>query len=199
MTDVLEPPDEPGRSRPAVEQDSPSRSLAGLPPVDVRPVDVDAAFSDFYRAEIKRLVNFLLWMGAGVADAADLAQDTMIDAYRSWPSVRHPRAWVRRVASRKYIRRRISPDETATDLTDDHNPLLGAPSDITAWERRHEVFHALAKLPPRQRQVLAWSLDGYQPQEIATELNITAPAVRGSLKLARRALAELLYQAGGTE
>jgi RNA polymerase sigma factor (sigma-70 family) len=177
-----------------VEPESPSRNLAD----DAPPVDV-AAYSAFYRAEIKALANFLLWMGAGVTDAADLAQEAMIDAYRSWPSIQHPRAWVRRVASRKHARRRIDRDETAADLTDDHNPLLRAPADIPVWEQRHEVLRLLATLPWRQRQAMAWSFDGYRPQEIAAELNITPEAARANLKLARRALAARLDQAGKTE
>lgn len=101
MNDVLEPPDEPGRSLPTAAAGVPARRRPDTPPVDV------AAFSAFYRAEVKALVNFLLWMGAGIADAADIAQETMIEAFRSWPSIRHPRAWTRRVASRQYARRRF--------------------------------------------------------------------------------------------
>lgn len=43
---------------------------------------------------------------------------------------------------------------------------------------------------------MAWTFDGYQPQEIADELDIRPDAVRASLKLARRALAEELDRAG---
>lgn len=189
MNSVLEPPDEPTRPVPTVEEHSSSPD--GIVDVDTETV-ADAAFSAFYRAEIRALVNFLLWMGAGVADAADLAQETMIDAYRSWAIIYNPRAWIRRVASRKHARRRIDRDETPADLADDHNPLLKASDDLSAWEQHHDVLQLLADLPWRQRQVMAWSLDGYQPKEIAAELNITSDAVRASLKLARRALAAQL-------
>ncbi|MFV2018936.1 RNA polymerase sigma factor, partial [Micromonospora sp. LOL_023] len=86
-------------SLPTTATGVPTRHDLDTPPVDV------AAYSAFYRAEIKALVNFLLWMGAGLADATDIAQETMIEAYQSWPSIRHPRAWIRRVASRQYGRR----------------------------------------------------------------------------------------------
>ncbi|MFY1698586.1 sigma factor-like helix-turn-helix DNA-binding protein [Solwaraspora sp. WMMA2101] len=76
------------------------------------------------------------------------------------------------------------------------SPLLSASADISAWEQRHDVIRLLAILPWRQRQVMAWTFDGYQPQEIAVELEITPEAVRASLKLARRALAEHLRRAG---
>jgi RNA polymerase sigma factor (sigma-70 family) len=190
MNDVLEPPDESGRSLPTAAPDVPACPRPQTPPVEV------AAFGAFYRAEVKALVNFLLWMGAGIADAADLAQETMIEAYRSWPSIQHPRAWTRRVASRQYGRRRYG-HEVATE-PEDLSPLLRAPADIAAWEQRHEVLRLLATLPWRQRQVMAWTFDGYPPQDIANELDITPQAVRASLKLARRTLAAGLSQAGDT-
>ena len=191
MTDVLEPPDEPGRSLPTATPGVPARHHPDTPPVDV------AAFSAFYRAEVKALVNFLLWIGASLADATDIAQETMIEAYRKWPSIQQPRAWTRRVASRQYGHRRFG-QEIAIE-PEIFSPLLRAPADIAAWEQRHEVLRLLATLPWRQRQVMAWTFDGYQPQEIADELNITPEAVRASLMLARRALAEGLGQAGETE
>lgn len=191
MNDVLEPPDEPGRSLPTAAPGVPARQRPDTPRVDV------AAFSAFYRAEVKALVNFLLWMGADLADAADIAQETMIEAYRNWPSIQHPPAWTRRVASRRYGRRRYGHD-MVTD-PEDLSPLLRAPTDIAAWEQRHDVLRLLATLPERQRQVMAWTFDGYQPQEIADELGITPQAVRASLKLARRKLADGLGQAGETE
>lgn len=190
MNDVLEPPDEPGRSLPTAAAGVPARHRPETPPVDV------AAFSAFYRAEVKALVNFLLWMGAGITDAVDIAQETMIEAFQSWPSIQHPRAWTRRVASRQYGRQRFG--QEVITAPDNVSPLLRASADISAWEQRHDVLRLLTTLPWRQRQVMAWTFDGYQPQEIADELDITPEAVRASLKLARRALAEELDRAGKT-
>jgi len=189
MNHVLEPPDEPGRTLPTTATGAPAHHDPDAPLVNV------AAYSAFYRAEVKALVNFLLWMGAGLADATDIAQETMIEAYQGWPSIRHPRAWTRRVASRRYGREQFGQEVvTEPELL---SPLLSASADIAAWEQRHDVLRLLAMLPWRQRQVMAWTFDGYQPQEIAVELQITAEAVRASLKLARRTLAERLGRAGG--
>ena len=192
MNDVLEPPDEqPALPAAAVQQRPSSTPLTG----SGRAAAMDVAgFSAFYRAEVTALVNFLLWMGARAADAADLAQDTMIDAFRGWSQITHPRAWVRRVASRKYGRHfdRAAPGE----LPGDRNPLLATRDTFTDWEQHQEVLRRIAALPWRQRQVMAWSYDGYQPSEIAAELGITAEAVRSSLKDARRALAAALDQEG---
>lgn len=67
---------------------------------------------------------------------------------------------------------------------------------MTEWEQRHEVLRVLDLLPLRQRQVMAWTLDGYPPAQIADELGITAEAVRSSLRKARRTLAAYLRAEG---
>lgn len=188
MNSVLEPPEEPARSVPT--------TAAGVPPdrSDAPSVDV-AAFSAFYRAEIKGLVNFLIWMGAGVADAADIAQEAMIEAFQKWSSIQHPHAWTRRVASRKYGRRYFG-QEVITE-PERLSPLLSTSKDISAWEQQHDVLRLLTTLPLRQRQIMAWTFDGYRPQEIADELDISSEAVRASLKLGRRALAEQFSRRAG--
>jgi hypothetical protein len=60
-------------------------------------------------------------------------------------------------------------------------PSLLAVADIAAWEQHHDVLQILDQLPVRQRQVLAWSLGGYTPTEIGTDLKMTADAVRARL------------------
>lgn len=179
-----EPAGRPGRAlqRPPADHDLPE------PQADV------AGFCAFYRMEVPRLVTFLVWSGARLADAADIAQDTMVDAFRQWSTLETPRAWVRRVASRKYARR-IAHVETPVDQVDG-KPLLSCEVDATEWEQNQEILYFLGTLPLRQRQVMAWTFDGYTASEIAAELHMTSGAVRSSLKLARRALTAKLRQKG---
>jgi RNA polymerase sigma factor (sigma-70 family) len=188
VNDLLDPPPEDGPSRPArTAGDLTSHPLEPAPAPDAATV---AEFTAFYRAQTSALVRFLVWMGAQLPDATDLAQDTMIAAFNSWQTIEHPMAWIRRVASRKFGRRLAGTKEPVDQV--DGRPLLPARSDLTDWEQHHEIRRLLALLPPRQRQVMAWTYDGYQPHEIATELGITAEAVRSSLRLARRTLAQQL-------
>jgi RNA polymerase sigma factor (sigma-70 family) len=154
-------------------------------------------FSEFYRQSVSSLVAFLMWQGASLPEAADVAQETMIQAYRYWSTIDHPPAWVRRVSSRMLARRVVATEEPV-DQIGERTALLPASTDVTAWEQRHDVLHALTHLPLRQRQVMAWTLDGYRPSEIAEELRITPEAVRSSLKKARRALAAYLAESGKT-
>ena len=115
-------------------------------------------YEAFYREFLGRLVIFLVWMGANLSEAADIAQETMIDAYRNWASIEHPGAWAKRVASRKYARHISRVDTVA--LPESLSPLLAADLDPADWEERHDVLRILSVLPPRQRQVMAWTYDG---------------------------------------
>jgi RNA polymerase sigma factor (sigma-70 family) len=159
----------------------------------------DAAFAKFYLDFMPRLVRFLRWQGVPFVDAENIAQDTLLQLYRHWPSVRIPAAWARRVASRRWGRQIADSHEhpvgdlaleragTATLLTVD---------DILALEQRYEVVRLLDTLPSRQRQILAWTYEGYTPAEIAEELGLAPEAVRANLCKARRAAATYLGKEG---
>jgi RNA polymerase sigma factor (sigma-70 family) len=183
--------DEPEARETATTAASSPAPSAGpdLPP---DPAAHDAEFAAFYRGFLPRLVAFLRWQGVPLVEAVDIAQETMTRAYQRWTMIEYPQAWARRVASRMWARRLA---DTVEDLVAEvtEQPSLLTVTDITAWEQRHDVLRLLDRLPPRQRQVLAWTLDGYTPTEIGTELNMTAEAVRASLAKARRTLAAYLH------
>jgi RNA polymerase sigma factor (sigma-70 family) len=148
---------------------------------------LEDAFVKFYRASVPRLVVFVRMLGASCEDAADIVQDTMILTYRRWGTINHPDAYARRVASRALIRRVTNAREIPSDRLDGR-PLLRPSAPIAEWEDRHEILRVMDLLPPRQRQVMAWSLDGYTPAQIADELKVTPEAVRASLRKARVAV-----------
>ncbi|HEX8864295.1 MAG TPA: sigma-70 family RNA polymerase sigma factor, partial [Lentzea sp.] len=76
-------------------------------------------------------------------------------------------------------------EDPVADPPEPPPPLCG---DIENWEQQQDLLTALKVLPPRQQQVMAWTLSGFRPAEIADELGITAEAVRSSLMKARQAL-----------
>jgi RNA polymerase sigma-70 factor (ECF subfamily) len=160
----------------------------------------DAVFAGFYMEFMPSLVRFLRWQGAPFVDAENIAQDTMAQLYRHWPSVRTPAAWARRVASRRWGRQIA--DGHHEHLVDDDvlervgtSGLLTA-DEILALEQRYDVVCLLDTLPPRQRQVLAWTYEGYTPAEIADELRLTPETVRANLYKARRAAVAYLRKEG---
>ncbi|WP_084483954.1 RNA polymerase sigma factor [Nocardia anaemiae] len=145
-----------------------------------------AAFSAFYRQFIPTLIGFLMWQGATLSDAAEIAQETMTRVWQQWPEIQHPQAWARKVAGRALVRRVASTTEYPVADVPERSALLPPNMDIAAWEQRHDILTALRELPPRQRQVLIWTLDDYTPTEIANMLQITPEAVRSNLFKARR-------------
>ncbi|MEU1507916.1 sigma-70 family RNA polymerase sigma factor [Kitasatospora sp. NPDC005748] len=145
-------------------------------------------FAYFYRTCVHRLVAFLMWQGAPAALAADLAQDTMLKAYERWDRIQSPEAWSRRVASRELVRAFSQVEESIDELALEPTSLLPSPGAAAEWEQQQEILQLLHGLPSRQRQVLAWTLDGYTPTEIAAELGLNAAAVRVSLLKARKSV-----------
>ncbi|MEX5634856.1 sigma-70 family RNA polymerase sigma factor [Parafrankia sp. FMc2] len=176
-------------SRPDPPEPS-ATSRAAPAPLSGLSANTVAEFSAFYRRFVPTLVGFLIWQGVRQADAVEIAQDTMVIAFRSWDRIDRPEAWARRVASRAYARRIADlAEESVAEVPEARSPLLGSPADLDAVIGRHEVLRLLDLLPPRQRQVMAWAVDGYTPGEIAQELRMEPDAVRASLYKARRALA----------
>lgn len=145
-------------------------------------------FDQFYRAEMPALVRFVHRHSADVHAAADAAHDAFAEAYPQWDTIQNPRAWLRLVACRTYYRRRLR--ETPVEKVPDRPMIYEDTAELGEQGRR--VSEALAALPERQRQVMAWHLDGYGNTEIASQLKITAAAVRQNLCRGRHALKQRL-------
>ncbi|WP_449060588.1 RNA polymerase sigma factor [Planomonospora algeriensis] len=156
----------------------------------------DAEFALFYRATIRPLVAFLINQGAELPLAADIAQETMIKAYQRWSEINRPKAWVHTVAGRALVRKLTDTREDPHDQMPEPTSLLPHPDAAAIWETRQVTLRMLESLPPRQRQVLTWTLNGFTPSEIAEQLQMTADAVRGSLRDARRAAVKYLKTNG---
>lgn len=153
----------------------------------------EPVFSEFYREHSPRLVALLVWSGATLPDAADVAQETMAQALQRWSRLDNPAAWARTVALRDWGRRRARRREEPSSAVTQRCALLPS-SDVPMTHRIEglDVVRLLAGLPERQRQVLALAVDGFTPSESAVVLDITVEAVRSNLYKARRNLARSL-------
>lgn len=149
-------------------------------------------FSAFYRGFAARLAGWLIWQGASEADAKDVVQETMHKAYQRWATIDTPEAWARVTASRAYAERLGKVDAMPVDDIAEHTPETAAGCELTAADAKQDIRMALQQMPARQRQMLAWSFEGYTPAEIAAQLRMTPEAVRSSLYKARKRLEELL-------
>jgi RNA polymerase sigma factor (sigma-70 family) len=178
----------PGRVRPPSTDDELQEDPAAQLLVDKRARDLE--FTLFYSDQMPRLVTFLIVQGARPAVAAEVAQETMAEAYRSWENIDRPGAWIRTVASRTWWRS-IQLDRRETLDLDEQTTVLSA-ADSEEIENRHAFLEHLSTLPVSQRQVMAWVYDGYQPIEIAALLGKEPATVRSLLRDARAALRKRL-------
>jgi len=140
-------------------------------------------FDAFFRADFAPLVAFLCKAGFEVETGRDVAAEAMLHALEAWPTPEDPRAWVRRVAGRLLD----AAGGARADWT-----LAGDPQDdekLAALVDQHAaLLDLLAALPGQQRTVLAWSLDGFTPSQIAHALRIAPATVRSNLRHVRERL-----------
>ena len=104
---------------------------------------------------------------------------------------------MRTYASREYFRRIAAcHDESAAQVPGPPlEPGIAADEAALLSPEQARILELLRLLPHRQRQVMAWTYDGYTPTEIATFLNLDSGTVRASLHKARETLKHLLTAA----
>jgi RNA polymerase sigma factor (sigma-70 family) len=145
-----------------------------------------AEFEAHYRRDLKPLMGFVISLGASFHEAEDVAQVAMKAALLDWPNIDHPRAFVRQVARRVFLRSRGKAKrerEVAVLALPIENATTGMPTVTT-----REVLNAIRSLPPAQREVMAWTIDGYEPSEIAALTGKSSATVRSHLRHARATL-----------
>ncbi|MEU4668124.1 sigma-70 family RNA polymerase sigma factor [Amycolatopsis sp. NPDC023774] len=155
-----------------------------------------ADFDDFFRADFPLLVGFLRKQGHDRATAEDAAQEAMTKALALWDGITHRKAWVRKAGLRiaNDHRRR----QEREDWTPEEDPVATA-NGSAGYEERELIVQALSRLPPRQREVLAWYIDGYSTGEIAALLSTRVSTVRSNLRHARKQLDDLHSRLRETE
>jgi len=145
-----------------------------------------------------RLIAFLLTMGADPQCAADIAQESMVATWNHWARVKNPHAYVRTVASHAWGRTLAKPSyvEVSLDEVGDNPTKQDGPLDFTIRREQHRMVLArLRALPLRQRQIMAWTYDGYSPAMIANILQLDGSTVRANLYQARKTLKRLEKEA----
>ncbi len=152
------------------------------------------SFESFYRDEYRSVLGLVYSMSGSRWAAEDLTQEAFLRAHRDWARVSRyevPGAWVRRVAlnlATSRFRRLAAETRALTRLVGQ------APSMFPTVETQTDDFwrHVRA-LPSRQAQVVALHyLEDRPVKEIASVLQISEPAVKGSLFKGRAALARKL-------
>jgi RNA polymerase sigma-70 factor (ECF subfamily) len=155
-----------------------------------------ANFIAFYDHEYHRIVRFLMHCGASQPAAEDAAQDAFLDAWDltvrgTWMDIDNQRAWIRKVARRKYDRppgqRQRPPVLSVPELPDMPQPGFGSAEDLAA--ETIDLLRALRRLDPELREIMALHLDDFSAIQIAAYLGTTDQKVRDQCKKARKILA----------
>jgi RNA polymerase sigma factor (sigma-70 family) len=172
----------------------------GLPPAmpvplaeqEVSPPD---GFVGFYRAHYRDLLRSAMYAGATKREADEAAQAVMKEVLKHWSKLKDPLAYARRGVVSNYIKDKTRGlDRTRHRLVERGAGTAEGREDpnLTVWENREWVMQILQSLPPGQREVMAFIIDGFAPTEVAALLGRSPDAVRQSLCAARRRLKEVL-------
>jgi RNA polymerase sigma-70 factor (ECF subfamily) len=156
-------------------------------------------YSLFYKESVPRLISFLRWQGAPLAEAADCVQEALMQALPpKWETINNPHSWCRVAAFRIYRRRLSNCKEIPTaEVEFAGYPLITPETNTEAIEKHHQVLRLIDQLSPRQRQVIAWTYDGASSVEVAEGLGIKISTVRSTLRAARAALNRMIEEEGG--
>lgn len=156
-------------------------------------------FEEFFSNEFGPLVAFLMKNGFERELAKDAASEAMTCAYKEWYRIELPRAWVRTVAYRialKQAQRALEESRRAAAggwTMCEHYDVDVVELAVEIAEEDELLLRLLERLPPRQRIVMVWHLDGFDAKEISGHLGMPEATVRSNLRHARRRL-KVMYQ-----
>ncbi len=170
-----------------------------------READSERLFKSCY----PRVYGFFRRRGFDRQDAEDLAQDTLVRAFREIESLRRPerfRGWLFAAATNVFRnevrdRKRLKRDALEVSLDaarEDGAPVLDLAQDrplpdeqLFGKERREQLRAALETLPPKMRQCYRLRFEqGLKYRQVAAVLKISIDTVKAHLSQARQRLAK---------
>jgi RNA polymerase sigma-70 factor (sigma-E family) len=149
-----------------------------------------ATFEEYAGSAWPWLYRYAYLLAGNHADAEDIAQQTLVKAYRSWSRVRasdSPSAYLRRMLTNTYLSQR-RPTSRRLELLTDSPPEHGhAPPGAT--EDRMLLWPHVTALPPRQRAVIVLRYyEDLSEREIAEALGCSTGNVKSTAHRALKAL-----------
>lgn len=175
-------------------------------------------FEQLYRAHYQRLVAFFGRSGFDPELSRDLAQETLLRAYKgldAFEARAEPSTWIKRIAAHlaqnwvRDHRRTLKRGGNETSLDEARAAGQQFAEIESLWGQRRSldpehlaseretlerIRHAMADLPPRQRDCLLLWLDHHKYREIGERLGISIQAVRSILNQAKGRVQALLAE-----
>jgi RNA polymerase sigma factor (sigma-70 family) len=162
------------------------------------------AYRALFDAEFRRILGYALRRTGCASDAADVAAETLLVAWRRFedvPAGDEARLWLYGVARRvlaNHQRAEVRRDRLGARFRDQLEAVVPDPADAVVLDSA--VRAALAGLGEADRELVTLSVwEELEPREIATVLGVSSDVVRTRLRRARTRLRELLTEIDGHE
>jgi RNA polymerase sigma-70 factor (ECF subfamily) len=144
------------------------------------------SFDEFFKADFRSVVGFVRTLGASFEEAQDSAAAAMLEVARRWSKLDSPRSYVRTVAKNNFYKSNVDMKKLREALTKDSLLLTSKSYSIERTITEVDaIIDAIRKLSFAQQSVLAWTLQGYAPKEIAELFGQNEDTVRSNLRHAR--------------
>ena len=151
-------------------------------------------FEEYAASAWPSLYRYAYLLAGNHADAEDIAQQTLMKAYRSWSRVERsdsPAAYLRQILTNTYLSQR-RPKARHLELLTDVPPETGHLAGIGP-EDRMALWPHVKSLPPRQRAVIVLRYyEDLSEQEIADVLGCSRGNVKSTAHHALKSLRAVL-------
>jgi RNA polymerase sigma-70 factor (ECF subfamily) len=155
------------------------------------------AYRALFDAQFRPILGYALRRTAGAADAADVAAETLLIAWRRFdevPAGAEARLWLYGVARRvlaNHQRGEVRRERLGARFREHLETVIADPADAVVLDTALRA--ALAQLGEADRELVTLSVwEELEPREIATVLGVSAEVVRTRLRRARIRLRDLL-------
>ena len=153
-------------------------------------------FIAFISAEQEPLRLFLLGLCGDEAEADDIAQDALVNAYVASESFRGASrfsTWLYRIAYNCFIDRKRSQKSPPESLDSPAVQALQGMEASDASFRHEDLWRAIARLPEKERAtLLLFYMEDRPVKEVASILEVPASSVRAYLTRGRQHIKTLL-------
>jgi RNA polymerase sigma-70 factor (sigma-E family) len=142
-----------------------------------------ATFEEYAGAAWASLYRYAYLLAGSHPDAEDLAQQTLLKAYRSWARVKgadSPQAYLRTILTNTFLSQR-RPKGRRLELLTDAPPEPTGQTRERGPEDRMQLWPHVKSLPPRQRAVIVLRYyEDLTEQEIADVLGCSRGTVKST-------------------